>query len=914
MEPLTDNKSLFSEAKTRKQYIDPALNRRGWLKKYIKEEVNSVKSDFKNKNYIFFDGHPERGIDRFIDYVLLDVDNTPLAIIEAKKFSKNPDKGRIQARTYAKDIEQQIPHKIPIFMTNGTLWCYIDHEGIERKVSGPFSQEDLRRRRDLFEKSRDPSKVKVNPRIVDRARSVQIVKELSEHFTDGHRKALVQMATGTGKTRVAMAIIDLLINANVVRNVLFIADRIALVNQAKSSGFKQFFREPVVDLREGYSDTGRLYVSTVQTLMGGKPERMFERFSPAFFDLIVFDEAHRSIYDKNHMIASYFDTINIGLTATPRERENQSTYDLFGCYDDKPTVEYSYEEAVRDGVLVPYTAECIDTKVLSLGIYGGELDKKLKKQLEVQEENPDDFEVTGSDFDKVFMDDKTNELIIREFMESCYKSDEGKPAKTIFFCASQRHARRMKNIFGRLFPRLSNDVQVITSDMSRSEDEFKRFQRESEPRIALSVGMLDTGVDIPEICNLVFIKPVFSFIRFWQMVGRGTRNFKSCKHPEWLPNRGKNDFLIMDFNIGGFSNLHFHHINRAVDKEPQKSTLTKIFENRIQLLKKPLTNEQRILISSKIMNNVDALDENSFIVREKLPIIENIKNNRENLVEHTKELMNDIAPLMILEHGANSQVSSFILKAERLYGFILERKHDRIDSMRRYVQSLSRNVLRKDNLTEVKENKENLLRVMHDDFWDDLDFEDVNFLTVEIAPLIKYYQPDRKELIQSDAPDYVMNREKFVKEVEEDHALREFLDMNPIARKIKEGIGINSHELLELEKEISTFKSGLTIENIQNYQKKDFLLFIREVIGLSYKEDPKKLIEERFDEYIIKKSHYKSKQLDFLLLLKKVFADRKHIELIDLSKSPLGDEHPLDYFHIKELQEIVDLCNQIKMC
>ncbi|MDP3065966.1 MAG: DEAD/DEAH box helicase family protein, partial [Methanobacteriaceae archaeon] len=220
MDSYTDDVSFLSESRTRKKYIDPVLKKQGWPDKYIKEEVNSVKSDFKNKRFIFFDGKVERGVDRFIDYLLLDWDNTPLAIIEAKRFSKNADTGRIQARSYAKDIEKQILRKIPIFLTNGDYWLFIDEYGVERKVSGPFSQEDLKRRRDLYQNRKDPTSININTRIVDRPRSVQIVRKLSEHFSECHRTALIEMTTGTGKTRVAMALIDLLIKSNVVRNVL----------------------------------------------------------------------------------------------------------------------------------------------------------------------------------------------------------------------------------------------------------------------------------------------------------------------------------------------------------------------------------------------------------------------------------------------------------------------------------------------------------------------------------------------------------------------------------------------------------------------------------------------------------------------------------------------------------------------
>ena len=908
-----DLMQLMNEHRTRKKYINPELKKRGWLTKYIKEEVNSVKSDFNKKLFVFFDGTIEEG-DRYVDYVLLDEDNTVLAIIESKRYSKDEEKGRIQARTYAKDIERQSNRKIPIFLTNGRVWRLIDEDGIERKVSGPFSQEDLKRRGDFYSKRRDPQDVRIDPRIVDRARSVQIVRKLSEHFAEGHRKALVQMATGTGKTRVAMAITKLLINANMIRNVLFIADRTALVNQAESRGFKQFFIEPVADLRDRLSTSARLYVSTIQTLMSPKADPLHRRFSPGFFDLIIFDEAHRSYYDKNNIIEQYFDAFKMGLTATPSEHETKNTYDLFECEHGTPTVDYSYDEAVRDGVLVLYKAEIIETKVLSLGIVGTDLSKDLKDQLRRQEEDPELSEFSGSQFDRMFMDDKTNELIVREFMNRCYKSDEGKPCKSIFFCASQRHAKRMKAIFGKLFPVLSSDVQVITSEMARAEDEVRRFQLQSEPRIALSVGMLDTGVDIPELCNLVFVKPVFSHIRFWQMVGRGTRNLAACEHPDWLPNRHKKDFLILDFAIGGHSNVLYHEFEVTKEKESGADVITRIFENRVRLLQKPLDAHQKNLISEKIIASLDDLDEDSFIVRERLPAIKRIKCNAFSLEKYMDELLKEIAPLMILNLGTNPTVSAFILQTEKLFRYILDRELEKIERIKEYVQEMAKNILQKDNLREIRRNKDKILRVLQEAFWDDLTFDDVEFMVKELAPLMKYFEPNPRKVVQVDAPDLVLSTEEFERKLKEDTELKAFIEQNQLVEKIRDGEGITAHELQQLEAQLEALRPELTIEYIQKYQKKDFIVFLREMIGLTDESDPKELIELRFDEYLIANSRYNSRQLDFLLLLKKVFVERKRIELQDMAKSPLAEEHPLDYFTMEQLTMVVQKCNEIKIC
>ena len=904
----------MDEKQTREQLIDKQLKTAGWLKKYIKEEVNSVKSKFKTKEYVLSKGQNDDS-GRFIDYLLLAEDNTPLALIEAKKFSVSEDKGRSQARTYLGDIESQTKEKIPIFLTNGNKWLLIDQDGIERHISGPFSQSDLKRRMELHRKRRDPTKINIG-KIVDRPRSILIVKQMMEHIEKGHRSALINMATGTGKTRVAMAMIDVLLRANVVRNVLFIADRIALTNQAKSAGFKEFFSgEAVTDLRDSpESFPNGLYVSTIQTLKGSKKRRYYPKINSGFFDLIIFDEAHRSLYDPTHEIFRYFDAIKLGLTATPSSEPQRDTYELFGCEGNKPTVEYSYDDAIRDGVLVRYNAEMIDTQNLTLGIEGAKLNKQLQDQLRRQEEDPNYTMLPGGSFARVFMDDKTNELIVREFMNRCYKSDEGKPGKTIFFCANQKHAWHIKKIFSKLYPRLNNDVQVIVSDVYRYTDELARFKLDSEPRIALSVGVLDTGVDIPEICNLVFVKPVFSPIRFWQMLGRGTRNLQSCKHKEWLPNREKNDFKILDFTIGRHSNIMHHHLEKGKESTAGTDAMTRSFLNKVELLKKKLDSKQKEFVENKIIDEVDSLDKNSFIIREKLPIIKKVVSRKFDLKDYINELKNEIAPLISLNPGKSPLIASFILQVEKLFKFILDNNKEGIYKVQEYVKERMENILQKDNLDSVQEKKEDILKVFQESFWDELTFPDVEFIIIELSPLMVHYEQNPKRMLQIDAPDLVIKVEEFKKEVKVDEELIKFLETNPLVNKIKKGEGITPDELLKLEKQLSALRPEITIDNIQRIQKIDFLLFIRDILGLKQEYDPQVLIEREFDKHIIDKSHnYNSSQIKFLQILKKVFARTKHIELKDFTVPPLSNERPLDKFQTSQLQEIVLECNKIKM-
>lgn len=907
----------LSEKETREQIIDPILERVGWRKDYVKEEINPVKSNFVTKEFNFDKDNIERGTDMFIDYLLLAEDNSPAAIIEAKRTSVTVKKGEIQGRTYRAEIEKQIGKKIPIFLTNGEKWYYIDEKDRRREVPLPFNQGDLHRRAHQAEREKDPTGMKINPQIVDRDRSVEAVKVVLEHFKEGHREALINMATGTGKTRVAMAIIDTLMKANYVRNVLFVVDRISLANQAKENGFKEFFPgEPVCELNvEGYSGSARLYVSTVQTLMSEqKPRgRFYEKFGTGAFDLIVYDEAHRSYYDRNHDVLKYFDAIKLGLTATPRSGKDggKNTFELFGC-GDEPTYKYDYDSAVGDDVLAPYSAEVIETKILTLGIAGNKLNSDLQQALKKQEEDPDDFQTPGARFEKLFTDAKTNELIVREFMERCYKTEDGIPCKTIFFCASVKHAESLKNIFDKCYPILAKEIRVITSDKARYMDEVRRFKKNSTPRIALSVGVLDTGVDIPEIMNLVFVKPVFSYIRFWQMLGRGTRNLNSCKHKEWLPHpediAKKDNFLILDFMFGDHSNVGYHELDRTREKAKGVDTKTRIFLEQVDMLEKGLDEGEKLVIESEIRKAVKAIDADSPFVLEKKGMIKKVVSKKFDLKEHVKELREEIAPLLIYSKSENLKVYSFISKCVKLFDAIKEDDKDKIGKIEKDLKKRVNNVWEK-QLEVVRTKDEDIKKVLGDGFWGDMTFEDVDFLIREIAQLMIYYEKDRKKMLRIDAPDIVLNVEKIEHKIEENPEILE----DPLFEKIRQEKGVTSAELLEIEKKLTSLNPAWTIENIQNIRKVDFILFLRGLLNITDLPDPEEMIKNEFDKFVMgRNEHYNSEQLKFLRLLEQVFVRTKHIELRDFARHPLTEERPLDKFDKEQLISIVDKCNGLR--
>ncbi len=907
----------LSEKETREKIIDPWLiGDASWKEEYIRREVNSVKSDFKIKRYeIKKGGGKEEG--RFIDYVLLDEHKNPLAIIEAKRFSLDAEKGSIQATTYQKDIESQTKFTVPIFLTNGQKWFFKEKGYPTREISGPFSQKDLQRRTQLAKERQKLSNIGISPKIVDRSRNVEAVKQILDHLEKGNRKALINMATGTGKTRVSMAILDALIRARYIQNVLFVVDRISLGRQAYND-FDSYLRgEPKTILNEfgDFDMDKRMYITTVQTLKGKRSGGGFklQNFTPGFFDLIIFDEAHRSYYDPERLLFKYFDAIQIGLTATPSKDLGHDTYDLFDCPRDEPTVRYDYAEAKRDGVLVPYDSQIIATKVLELGIKGIELDNELKTALIKQDEDPDHFQVPGTRFAKYFTDKKTNDLIIQEFMNRCYKTEDDKPCKTIFFCVNVTHAEKLKKRFDKLYPNLCDDVSVIVSKKDRYMDEVNRFIKDSSPRIALSVGVLDTGINLPEIMNLAFVTPVFSHIRFWQMLGRGTRNLAACTHKSWLPLKdgihNKEDFRIFDFKFGDFSNVKQHQLESTEKSKIIEDVKIKIFNKEVDLLKKNLSNDEKNIIENRIIEDINKIDRESFIVKPKVEIIKKVVSKKFDLKEHIEDLKKEIAPLIRFTDFGDGRVQTFISHCVDLFSYVKEGDTESILQEQDFLLERIENVW-SSNLQIVRAKNEQIMKVMQDSYWSNLTFADIDFLIREIAPLMKYYEPERKKIIKIDAPDSTRSVEQFKMPEKEDPILEEIKN-NPLMQKMAKQ-GVTWKELIEIEKQLREKNSAWTIENIQ--KREDFVLFLREILNLKDLPDPQVMIKNEFEKLIVENNkEYNTEQIQFLRLLEKFFAFNKHLTPKDLTNHPLADENPLDKFSSEQLMEIVKEVGKIKI-
>lgn len=565
------------EAKTRKELIDPAIAKAGW------DLTDQTQVGFE----IPVDGEDAAPWNGITDYVLRRDNGDVLAVIEAKKSTFEPRLAQQQLDHYLTEIAKHQSFRPFGFLTNGLDIHFWDIDSSPRQVRGFFSRDDLEGL--LFARlNRQPlASTPINTAIVDRDYQLEAVKRLCEAFeTQKKRRALLVMATGTGKTRTAMALIELFIRANQARNVLFVADRDALVEQALENGFEKCIpTEPCMRLTSNNladATSHRLFAVTLQTL-----SNIFEAFTPGFFDLIIFDEVHRSIFNKWDEVLDYFDGRMIGLTATPAGFIDRNTFLKFDCFDSVPTFVYDYRDAIAAGHLVDFRLFHAETHFQTKGIHGADLTEDERNALIEQGRDPDEIDFAGSDLETIVTNRDTLRRQWQEIMNVCYKDQSGQsPAKSIVFALTQEHAVRLAQVFEEMYPQWDKMVQVITYQSDYRRQAIDNFKKEEMPRIAISVDMLETGIDVPEIMNLIFIRPIRSRIKLDQMIGRGTRNQQTCTHRAWLPDGTKHNFLIIDFWQNDFQ--------RQAETAPTSSlpVLVGLFNTRLKLLGYQLTTQQ----------------------------------------------------------------------------------------------------------------------------------------------------------------------------------------------------------------------------------------------------------------------------------------------------------------------------------
>ena len=576
-----------SEFVTRKRYIDVDMKAMGW--KFDGEDAD-VWEEYEVDGMAGVLG--QKG---YVDYVLFGKDKLPLAVVEAKRASRDPNDGRRQAFLYANCLERKFGRRPMMFTTNGfETYFWDDLSGPQRKVSGIFSRDDLQKLMNRRTEQQDLMAVPIDDKITDRYYQKEAIRAICEQLGHGFRKHLLVMATGTGKTRTASSLTDVLSRGKAVTNILFLADRTALVKQAKDD-FKNYLPDmSLCNLCSNKDDRNvRIVFSTYPTMLNAiddvKSKDGLRLFTPAHFDLIIIDESHRSIFKKYRAIFEYFDAIMVGLTATPKTDPDRDVYRFFELEPGVPTYAYDYETAVyEDHVLVPYYNYEVKTKFLEEGITYDDLSEEDKQRYEddfIEDGMMPDF-IPSAQLNKFVFNETTVDTVLQDLMERGIKVAGGdRLGKTIIFAQNKRHAEFILQRFNALYPKYNGTFaqRVICDDAFAQTviDDFK--QPEKEPHIAVSVDMMDTGIDVPQCVNLVFFKKVRSKAKFWQMIGRGTRLCKGLTCTDQIDGEytDKRRFLIFDY-CGNFE--YFREHKEGYETRETKSLSENIYGKRVKLI------------------------------------------------------------------------------------------------------------------------------------------------------------------------------------------------------------------------------------------------------------------------------------------------------------------------------------------
>lgn len=650
----------LSEFETRKRFIDVDLKEMGW--KFTGPDAD-VREEYPVEDMAGLPG--QKG---FCDYVLFGKNGLPLAVVEAKRTSKDPNIGRKQASLYADCLERKFRRRPMMFTTNGfETYFWDDQSAPQRKVSGIFSRDDLDKLMNRRAERKDLLTIPIDDKITDRYYQKEAIRAVCQQTQQGIRKHLLVMATGTGKTRTASSLTDVLSRGKWVTNILFLADRTALVKQAKDD-FKKYLPDMTLcNLCTNKDDRdARIVFSTYPTILNAiddaKSPEGRQLFTPAHFDLIIIDESHRSIFKKYRAIFEYFDALLVGLTATPKTDIDRNTYDFFEMESGVPTYPYDYETAVyQDHVLVPYYNYQVKTKFLEEGITYDDLSDEDKQRYEEDfaEDGPMPEYIPPENLNKFVFNEGTVDLVLQDLMERGIKVAGGdRLGKTIIFAQNKRHAEFILDRFNKLYPQYHGTFaeRVICED-SRAQETIDDFKvPDKEPHIAVSVDMMDTGIDVPECVNLVFFKKVRSKAKLWQMIGRGTRLCKGLACVDQIDGEytDKRRFLIFDY-CGNFEFFQEHQ--EGYEARETKTLSENIFGKQVRLAlalqESCFAGEEYQALRSELVHScfqqVQALNPELVEVKLRREHVQKYRNEEAFLFlseESKTELVREIAPLV----------------------------------------------------------------------------------------------------------------------------------------------------------------------------------------------------------------------------------------------------------------------------
>lgn len=922
----------MNEAQTRKELIDHQLKLAGWNINDFTQVVSEY-SVISKANEPSSDYGPT-----FSDYVLLGKDGKPLAVVEAKRTSKDAALGKEQAKQYCLGIEKETGVLPFCFYTNGLDIFFWDLNNYPpKKIIGFPTRDDLERY-DFIRKRRKPLATElINTNIAGRDYQIQAIRAVMEAIEKKRTKFLLVMATGTGKTRTCIALTDALMRASWAERVLFLVDRIALRDQALDAFKNQLPNEPTWPKRgeKSIATDRRIYVSTYPTMLNIVKDEE-NTLSPHFFDLIVIDESHRSIYNTYQEVLSYFNTITLGLTATPTDVIDHNTFELFECEDGLPTFAYSYEEAVNN--IPPYLCNFevmkIHTKFQDEGISKRTVSLEDQKKLLKEGRDIEEINYEGTQLEKSVRNRGTNALIVREFMEESIKDPNGVlPGKSIFFCQSIQQARQVEEIFDKLYPEYNGELaKVLVSDDPRVYGKgglLDQFKLNNMPRVAISVDMLDTGIDVRELVNLVFAKPVYSYTKFWQMIGRGTRLLEPTAMKPWCVE--KDVFRIIDC----WDNFEYFKLNpKGVENKKQVPLPVRFAGLRIDKIELALELDEMDIALKEIellRTQLKNLPKDSVVIQDaQTPLLKAMKADFwENLDAKSFDFLREIiTPLF-------RTVSQVDFKAMRFKKDVLETSLAHLEENEEQLAILKENIQEKVSLLPLSVNvveKEAgyIKKVLANNYWATITDQEFDVLAQKLAPLMRYVDKrvtgsmdhlnlrdvvTTKEFVEFGPQHESVSISRYREMVEQ--KITELLKRNPILQSIKEGNQITAEEAEQLAEELHSEDPHITealLQKVYKNQRASFLQFIKHILGIEVLESFDETVSKKVAEFIQTHTTLSTRQIEFLNLLRDYIIERGQIHKRNLLEAPFTVIHPKGIqgvFNPKEIKEIVTLTEQL---
>ena len=880
----------LSEYKTRKIYIDTMLQDAGW-----QEGSNWL-------NEVELPGMPNKSEVGFADYVLYDDAHKPLAVIEAKRTCVDVAKGRQQAKLYADIIEKQCGRRPVIFLTNGFETRIVDNQYPERRIAAIYSKRDLEKLFNLQSTKNSLTFIDVKKDIAGRYYQEAAIRAVCENFDKkNRRKALLVMATGSGKTRKVIALTDVLLNAGWIKNVLFLADRNSLVTQAKRSFANLLPDLSVTNLCEEKDNyNAHCVFSTYQTMMNcidSVQDDQGKLFTCGHFDLIICDEAHRSIYNKYKDIFNYFDAPLVGLTATPKDEIDKNTYEIFELENGVPTYGYELAQAVKDGYLVDYLSVETKLKFIEQGIAYEDLTEEEKEEYENTFEDEDGKlpkRIESSALNTWIFNVDTIKHVLHIMMTEGIRIDYGeRVGKTIIFAKNHDHAEKILEVFNKEYPHLPGFAKVIDNYMTYAQSAIDEFSDPAKlPQIAISVDMLDTGIDVPEVVNLVFFKKVMSKAKFWQMIGRGTRLCEGL-----IDGENKDKFYIFDF----CGNFEFFRMNKGKATANMIALQGAIFNLRFQMAYKlqDIHYQTDYLVSFRkdlvdiLVENVSRLNRENFAVRQHLKYVDTYSHdtNYDALTyEDTLAVREELAPLILPEEDEISAVRFDALVYAIELAYLAGHKNNRArnDLLKRVTA-----VAGVANIPEIQAKSDLIKSIIETDYVDNADINDFEHIRTELRHLMKYIPKGPKIIYDTHFDDDILSSEWRESELENDELknykakaefyVRQHQDHLVIA-KLKTNKPLTELDVKTLE-DILWGEVGSKEDYEKEIGEKPLGEFVREIVGLEMN-----VAKEAFSEFL-DETNLDSRQIYFVnQIVEYIVHNGMMKDLSVLQESPFTDK------------------------